>query len=123
MFSPSLIAWRTCMMPDSRITLPDGLRADLERVEDGDAGLEQRAERAREAGHGDLAQHRAHDGQVQHQAVKEPLTARLAVEVRDAEREGDERRSVIGKNEMNAFDTSTTARVMKGSSRVRRRSP
>ena len=34
-----------------------GLGDDVERVEDGHAGREQRAERAREARDGDLAQH------------------------------------------------------------------
>ena len=54
MFLPSLMRWRAYMMALVDDHVAGGLGHDLERVENGDAGLEQSAERAGEARDRDL---------------------------------------------------------------------
>ena len=49
--------------------VPGGLRDYFERVENGDAGAEQRSERSSEPRDGDLAEHRPHDRQLEHRLV------------------------------------------------------
>src|SRR5712672_257440 len=57
-------------------------RGDIKRLQNGNAGRQQRRERPREAGDGDLQKDRADDGRLKQQSIDSlPALRRLVVEV------------------------------------------